>query len=65
MMKLAMFVGALGMYVPLRFAKLLYRGRDDVTAGPKSKACREKMRRDKLNDRYDPLCCCGFMCKLE
>ncbi|KAG9442308.1 hypothetical protein H6P81_018162 [Aristolochia fimbriata] len=28
------------------------RGRDDSGAGPKSKACREKMRREKLNDRF-------------
>ncbi|XP_058090384.1 transcription factor ILR3-like isoform X2 [Magnolia sinica] len=26
--------------------------RDDSLAGPKSKACREKMRREKLNDRF-------------
>ena len=31
----------------------LCRGRDEPSSsGPKSKACREKMRRDKLNDRY-------------
>ncbi|XP_010935491.1 transcription factor bHLH115 [Elaeis guineensis] len=28
------------------------RIRDESCAGPKSKACREKMRRDKLNDRF-------------
>ena len=32
------------------------RGRDEPSSsGPKSKACREKMRRDKLNDRYGHL----------
>ncbi|XP_068639979.1 transcription factor ILR3-like [Aristolochia californica] len=28
------------------------RSRDDSDAGPKSKACREKMRRERLNDRF-------------
>ncbi|KAF7082462.1 hypothetical protein CFC21_086331 [Triticum aestivum] len=33
------------------------RGRDEPSSsGPKSKACREKMRRDKLNDRFLELC---------
>ncbi|CAM0947861.1 unnamed protein product [Alopecurus aequalis] len=33
------------------------RGRDEPSSsGPKSKACREKMRRDKLNDRFLDLC---------
>nr|XP_009408170.1 PREDICTED: transcription factor ILR3 isoform X2 [Musa acuminata subsp. malaccensis] len=31
------------------------RARDDSTTGLKSKACREKMRRDKLNDRFSEL----------
>ncbi|XP_042421395.1 transcription factor ILR3-like [Zingiber officinale] len=31
------------------------RARDEFSAGPKSKACREKMRRDKLNDRFSEL----------
>lgn len=31
------------------------RGRDETCTGPKSKACREKMRRDKLNDRFSQL----------
>jgi hypothetical protein len=31
----------------------LCRGRDEPSSsGSKSKACREKMRRDRLNDRY-------------
>lgn len=33
------------------------RGRDEPSSsGPKSKACREKMRREKLNDRFLELC---------
>jgi hypothetical protein len=32
---------------------ILCRARDEPSSsGPKSKACREKMRRDRLNDRY-------------
>ncbi|WOK94819.1 transcription factor ILR3 [Canna indica] len=31
------------------------RVRDEPCTGPKSKACREKMRRDKLNDRFSEL----------
>ncbi|XP_058082988.1 transcription factor bHLH104-like [Magnolia sinica] len=32
------------------------RGRSESCAGPGSKACREKMRRDKMNDRFSDLC---------
>lgn len=31
------------------------RGRDEACIGPKSKACREKMRRERLNDRFSQL----------
>ncbi|KAF5175927.1 Transcription factor bhlh [Thalictrum thalictroides] len=33
----------------------MYRGRNESCSGPGSKACREKMRRDKLNDRFADL----------
>ncbi|XP_047080701.1 transcription factor ILR3-like [Lolium rigidum] len=41
----------------LEHSNLGKRGRDEPSSsGPKSKACREKMRRDKLNDRFLELC---------
>ncbi|XP_008803703.1 transcription factor bHLH115-like [Phoenix dactylifera] len=36
----------------LEQASLRKRMRDESCAGPKSKACREKIRRDRLNDRF-------------
>ncbi|URE21402.1 basic helix-loop-helix DND-binding domain containing protein [Musa troglodytarum] len=37
------------------FLGYLSRARDDSSTGLRSKACREKMRRDKLNDRFSEL----------
>lgn len=31
---------------------IIYRARNESCSGPSSKACREKMRRDKMNDRF-------------
>lgn len=34
------------------YSQILYRPRPETSAASSSKACREKLRRDKLNERY-------------
>lgn len=34
------------------YTRIIYRARNEPCSGPSSKACREKMRRDKMNDRF-------------
>ncbi|CAL9098178.1 unnamed protein product [Musa textilis] len=38
-------------------APLQKRARVESSAAPRTKACREKLRRDRLNDRFRELCC--------
>ncbi|KAJ8477905.1 hypothetical protein OPV22_021632 [Ensete ventricosum] len=38
-------------------APLEKRARVESSAAPRTKACREKLRRDRLNDRFRELCC--------